>query len=151
MDIERYIQDCIHCAWHKPATKSQFLHPVRIQRPFQLLEIDFIGSLPESTRGFRFILHILDYFSRFSVTVTTKTANASDVVPALEKTFTLYATPLAMYADSGQHFDNKETKNFLQSKGVSLTFSPYGSSQSTGMVKIGDRLLEDVLRKKEED
>ena len=151
VDIEKYIRGCIHCARHGPATKSQLLHPVRIQRPFQLLGIDFIGPLPESTRGFKFILHILDYFSRFSITVPTKTANASDVVPALEKTFTLYATSLAMYADSGQHFDNKETKNFLQSKGVSLTFSPYGSSQSTGMVEIGNQLLEDVLRKKEED
>ena len=151
MDIERYTRVCIHCARHGLATKSQLLHLVRVQRLFQLLGIDFIGPLPESTRGFKFILHIQDYFSRLSVTMPTKTANASDVAPALERTFTLYATSLAMYADSGQHLGNKDIRDFLRSKGVALTFSPYGSSQSTGLIKIGNRLLEDILRKKEPD
>lgn len=146
-DVERYIRGCLECAKHGPATKSQLLHPVRVQRPFQLIGFDFIGPLPTSKKGYLYIFHVLEYFSRFSITIPSKTANASDVLPALEQMFVLYARPQAIYCDRGQHFENSEVKNFLSEKGISYSYSPSGASQSTGMVEIGNRLLEDILRK----
>ena len=44
-DVERYIAGCLECARHGPATRSQPLHPVLVTYPFQLLGIDFIGSV----------------------------------------------------------------------------------------------------------
>lgn len=93
----------------------------------------------------------MDYFSRFSITFPSKTANVSDVISPLEKVFTLYSTPLAMYGDQGQHFNNQEMKDFFQKCGVSFTCSPSGASQSTGMIEVENKLLEDVLRKTRQD
>lgn len=120
-DVENYIRGCLQCARHGSATKNQLLHPVRVYRPFQLLGMDFIGPLPISRKSYRFILHIIDYFSL-----------------ALDRVFTLYATPEGTYCDQGQHFNNQEFREFFSQRGVTLAFSPSGASQSTGMVEIGN-------------
>ena len=150
-DVEHYIQGCLHYARHGPATKSQLLHPVKVKKLFQLLGMDFTGPLAMSIQGFQFILHIIDYFSWFSITTPTKTGNASDVIPEVDCVFTHYATPLATYCDQSQHFDNQKVREFFQSWNVSLTFSPTGISQSTGMIEISNRLLENILQKTDID
>ena len=122
------------------------IHPVVVLGPFRLLGVDFIGPLPTSRRGNRFILHIICYFSRFSATFPSKAANASDVIPALEKLFVLYAKPKAIYWDRGQHFFNQEVQDFLTTHNIGFSYSPSGSSNSTGMVEVGNRILEDVIR-----
>lgn len=146
-DVEKYIAGCLECARHGPATRSHLLHPVRVQRPFQLLGMDFIGPLPISRRGFTFIFHVLDYLSRFSIAFSTKTANTADVLEGLTRVFTGYATPIAIYCDGGQHFDNSAVRDFLSGHGVAIDYNPRGASQSTGMVEVGNKILEDVLRK----
>ena len=86
--VERYIAGCLDCARHGPAMRSQLLHPIIVLGPFKLLGINFIGPLPCSRLGNFYILHLIFYFSQFSITSPSKTANATDVVPALQQAFT---------------------------------------------------------------
>ena len=74
-------------------------------------------------------------------------ANATDVIKALGIIFTSYATPKAVYSDREQHFENQAVKDFLTDHKITDSFSPSGSSQSTGIVEIGNKILEDVVRK----
>ncbi len=98
-----------------------------------------------------YIFHIIDYFSRFSVAYACKTANAPDVIESPKDVFTKYTTPRAIYCDRGQHFDNEEVRGFLGGEGITITYRPSGSSKSTGMVEVGNRLLEDIVRRSSED
>ena len=146
-DVERYIKGCIPCARHGPAQRSQLLQPIRVHGPFQLMGFDFIGPLPKTKTGSVHIFHVMDYFSRFSMTFPSGTATAEDVVPFLGQVFARYTRPLGIYCDRGHHFQNTLVKDYLVRLGITLTFSPSGASQSTGMIEIGNRLLEDILRK----
>ena len=146
-DVERYIAGCLECAKHGPATKSQPLNPVLVSYPFQLIGLDFIGPLKTTRAGCRFILVAVCYFSRFVVPFACKTSNIEDVLWCLPLLFAIYRTPHAIYLDPGQHFDNDELREFLRLHGVSIDYSPSGSSKSTGMVEVSNKLLEGVLRK----
>ena len=146
-DVERYIAGCLDCARHGPAARSQLLHPIIILGPFRLLGIDFIGPLQRSRLGNSYILHVMDYFSRFSITFPSATANTTDVIPALEQVFSLYAKPKAIYWDRGQHFLNEPVKDFLSALGIAFSYSPSGASQSTGMIEVGNKILQSVIRK----
>ena len=148
-DVERYIAGCMACARHGPATRSQLLQPIAVHGPFRLLGIDFIGPLPTSKNGNRFILHTICYFSRFSSGFPRKTANAEDVISAFEELFFLYGKPKGFYWDSGQHFISQEVQDFLTMAGIGFSYSRSGSSMSTGMVEVGNKILEDVLRKED--
>ncbi len=59
----------------------------------------------------------------------------------------MYRTPHAVYCDRGQHFISEVLKEFLKGQAVAIDYSPSGSSKSTGMVEVSNRLLEDVTRK----
>lgn len=146
-DVERYIAGCISCARHGPATRSQPLHPVVVTYPFQLMGMDFIGPLETTGSGSKYILNLICYMSRFDIPFATKTANVEDVIWCLRLFFAMYRKPYAFYFDSGQHFDNEELREFLKSEGISYDYSPSGSSKSTGMVEVANKLVEDVLRK----
>ena len=146
-DVERYIQGCLQCARHAPAARSQPLHPVLVTRPGQLMGMDFIGPLKKTSAGNEFILHAMDYFARFSTAEASPTADVPDVTKFLTRVFDIYFTPEALYLDRGQHFENDELKSFLRDRGVAVDFSPSGSSKSTGMIEVGNRILEGVIRK----
>ena len=63
--------------------------------------MDFIGPLKVTSRGYLYILHIIDYFSRFSIAYACKTANAPEVIESLKDVFIKYAAPRAIYCDRG--------------------------------------------------
>lgn len=147
-DIERYIAGCLQCAHHAPAQRSQLLRPIVIHRLFQLLAMDFIGPIKKATpSGYEYILHIMDYFSRYSMTYPSKTANVSDVMTASQDVFCRFTRPSAFFLDRGQHFENKVLQDFMDKQGVRLIFGPSGSSKSFSLIERGNRILEDVIRK----
>lgn len=146
-DVAKYIAGCIECARHGPALRSQPLHPVHVIHPMQLLGMDWVGPLPVTKSGMAYIFHVICYFSRFSFTFASPTANSADVIRFLGILFVRYHKPLAIYCDRGQHFDSEETKTYLRDEGVNLSFSASGSSKSTGMVEVGNCLLQEVLKK----
>ncbi len=150
-DVEKYIMGCLACAQHGPATRSQPLHPIHVTLPFQLCGMDFIGPLKTTASGNKFIFNYLDYMSRFAVPFATKTANVEEVIWCLKLALAMYRKPMAIYCDPGHHFDNDELREFLAREGVSIEYSPSGSSKSTGMVEASNRILEEVLRRQKSD
>ena len=147
-DVEKYIQGCLSCARHYPAQRSQLLHPIVTHRPFQLMAMDFIGPLQRSTpAGQKYILHIMDYFSRYSVTYPSQTADAPDVIKALDDLFHRFPKPDAFYIDRGQHFENQLVEGYFKEQGILLKFGPSGASKAFGLIERGNRILEDVLRR----
>jgi len=61
----------------------------------------------------------------------------------------MYRKPTTIYYDPGQHFDNEELQEFLHLKGVSIDYSPLGLLKLIGIVKVSNKLLEEVLKKQE--
>ena len=147
VDVERYIAGCTDCARYGPATRSQPLHPIMVLKPFQLLGMDWIGPLPTTSSGNRFIFNVLCYFLRFSITFASPTDDVEDVIMSLEEVFTRFTKPAATYMDSGQHFNNQELRHYHRGLGVSVDYSPSGLHKSTGMIEGSNRILESVLAK----
>ena len=144
-DVERCIAGCLDCAQHGPATRSQPLHLVLVSHLFQLISIDFVGPLPITKVRNVYILNIACYFNQFIVPFSCTTSNVEDVTQCLQLFFAAYRTPYALYCDWGQHFDNGVLRRFLETHSVSIDYSPSGASKSIGMIKMSNRLLEEVF------
>jgi DeoR/GlpR family transcriptional regulator of sugar metabolism len=121
---------------------------MRVEYSFQLLEFDFINSLSTifDTKKF-YIFHVINYLSRFSITFFFKTTNAFDVISILQKMFILYIILKIVYCDREQHFNNVDVTQFLKRFEISYFFNSFDSSQSTDMIEIENRLLENILKK----
>ena len=76
-----------------------------------------------------------------------KAANVEDVFGCIQFFFDLYRTVYAIYCDSRQHFDNERFRLWLSERGIIINYSGSGSSKSTGMVEMSNKLLEEVLER----
>ncbi len=146
-DVEKYIADCLKCAHHESATRSQLLNSVKISFSFQLLNMNFIDSLTATKTENKYIFNVMCYFSKKVVSFATFSVNASDVIESLEKIFIWFRKSYVIYCDWEQHFDNFMIRNFLNFEDVFISYSSSDFSKSIDMMKIFNKLLENVLRK----
>jgi transposase InsO family protein len=74
-------------------------------------------------------------------------ANSPDAISSLEGFLKHFPKPQLVYSDSGQHFYNDEFRSFLSARQIAFEYSPSGSSKSTGLIEMSNRVLGAVLRK----
>lgn len=145
--ISTYIRSCKHCAKHAPWTRKPPIIPILPDYPLLIMGMDFIGPLPKTARGNRYILHLIDYFSSFSITFATKGPSTDDVLPHLETTFSLLPAPSLVYVDNGSHFTSSCMKAFFIRRQIEMEERPTLSSKSTGKIESANRFLQGALRK----
>jgi hypothetical protein len=126
--------------------KFEPLHPILTHQPFDLLGLDFMGPMQETPSGNLYILHVIDYFTRFSHAWPTRTCTVEDVKSRLKEFFEYFIQPVAIYSDRGTHF-NRELTAWLEPMGVEHIRTPAFSPSSTGMVEKRNHLLAERLRR----
>ncbi|KAL0215522.1 hypothetical protein P9112_007706 [Eukaryota sp. TZLM1-RC] len=97
-DLQTHINTCIPCQKTAPVPKtlissSGSLNSVR--RPFESIHCDSIGPLPVDSYGYRYIVHFVDAFSKFSILVPTKDLKALTVANSLiSSVYSVFGAPV---------------------------------------------------------
>ncbi len=100
LDVERYIVECLKCAKHESARRSQSLHSVLTTYLFQLIDMNFIDSLAKTKSAkHTHILNIVCYFSRFMISFACRSINVKDVIWSLRLFVSMYRTSHVIYYD----------------------------------------------------
>lgn len=151
-DTQDYFLGCLRCAKYNPAKPKSPDLSVTICEPFQIAVLDFVGPFPISMRGNRYILCIVDMFSRYGWAYPTKDC---DTDAAFERTKEwknqIGTTPLAVYADPGSAFISDSFNKSLEEIGIEVLNAPSTSHKSVGLVEIFNRVVQNVLNKLEPD
>lgn len=115
--VRKYVEQCQLCKECKPAYTSQHPimgHPRIATKPFQILAIDFIQSLPRTKSGNIHLLVLLDLFSKWSVLVPIKKISTEIVVKILqEQWFHRYSVPEFLISDNATCFLSHKFQSFL--------------------------------------
>ena len=113
-----------------------------------MLGMDFIGPIaPISTLGNRYIIILVDYFTRyiFARAVTHNTGEAAKDL--LEAVAELLGWPLSVYTDNGAHFTGRDFHGLLEQKGIRHFPVPKSHPQSVGLAERYVQLLMTVIKK----
>jgi hypothetical protein len=108
--IADYIRACPVCEKFKPSkenTKAE-LQPIISTHPLDLIEIDFVGPLPTSRRNFRYILSIIDHFSKFAMAIPTTRMDSGTVIDCLNNFCSEFGTPNRILSDQARNFISRE-------------------------------------------
>ena len=73
--------------------------------------------------------------------------DASNVIRCIRKIIQRYRKFVEIYYDHDQHFDNEELREFLKLKSIKITYNLSKASKSTDMIKVRNKLLQNVMRK----
>lgn len=117
-DVVNYIRKCRICAEQKPEQKKvagQMGVKPDINRCWQYISTDLIGPFPRSTLGHRFVLVVVDYFSKFTLLFPLRTATAKNVAKLIEdNVFLMFGVPEFLRSDNGGQYKSKEFENLLK-------------------------------------
>ena len=94
--------------------------------------MDFVGPLPSQTKT-RFLLVIVDEYSRYPFAFPCSSMDTDEVIKALVSLFALFGAPSAIHSDRGTQFESAKLNNFLLRNGVvksrTTPYHPQGNGQ----------------------
>lgn len=139
-DVANYIRKCSVCLQAKPANRSQ-LPEAGNQRitykPFQIIALDFIQSLPRSKEGHAHLLVISDLFSKWCLLIPVKRITVSQVVKILEQSwFRRYSVPEFIITDNASTFLSREFRELLAKYQIRHWTNPRHHSQSNPVERL---------------
>ena len=107
-DVAAYTNSCDGCQKAKHQRNTSFtsgnITTFSTKAPFELISIDIVGPLPQTTNGNRYILSMIDKFSRFCLLVPMKDMRTMTVVKAYQRWINLFGPPSALLSDNGTQF-----------------------------------------------
>ena len=105
---------------------------VKASQLFEKLSVDFIGPLPSSSCN-RYLLTVVDEFSRFPFAFPGADVAAETVMKHLINLFSVFGNPSFVHSDRGTTFMSEELKGFLHSRIIATSrttaFNPQGNRQ----------------------
>jgi hypothetical protein len=122
------------------------IRPILTYESFNMLRIDYIGPLDVTSNGNRYILQIVDNFTRFAFVRGTRENGQAETQWVVDDFCEKYTTPLVVYSDRGTHFVGQKMQVYWTRKGIKHVASPSASPKSTGMGEVHNSLLEEWIR-----
>lgn len=119
--VNKYLQSNRSYTLHKPIHRHFSRNPTivgGIDRQWQADLVD-MQSLSRSNRGVKFILTVIDCFSKFAWAAPLLNKTGPEIVKAFEQIFDRSGrTPAKLQTDKGKEFMNKNFLSFLAERGV---------------------------------
>ena len=108
--------------------------------------LDILGPLPISNAGSRFILVMMDCFTKWTESVAIPNQEAATVADAFVNNFvSRFGTPLQLYTDQGRNFESNLFQEVCVLLDIDKTRTTSLRPQANGMVERFNRTLISML------
>ena len=148
-DTANYVSHCKICQQAKSNTmKPAGLMGTQrvVDKPWQTISLDLMGPFVRSSRGFKYLLVIVDYFSKYTLLFPLRAATARLVSKHLEEdVFLVYGVPNHVICDNGSEFIGKPFKTLLQEYKVKTIYTPSHHPQANPTERV-NRTIGSMLR-----
>jgi transposase InsO family protein len=126
------------------------LHPIIKPWPFRGWSLDFVGEIhPSSSKGHRFVLVTIDYFTKWAEVVALKNMTHREVIGFItEHIIHRFGIPQTLTMDQGTSFMLTEVHEFAESYKIKLLNSSPYYSQANGQAESNNRTLISLIKKK---
>jgi hypothetical protein len=109
-DTKAYVQSCTLCQAQKsvaPHVHNRQLHPSVVEGPNVRISIDLIGPLPLTADNYKYVLVMMDYFTKWAEAVPLSSKAGEEIADALFKNwYCVYGIPYEIQSDQGKEFCN---------------------------------------------
>lgn len=148
-DVIHYVKACHSCqVFNRNNPVQRPLNPITVNGLFDLWGLDFIGPLPLSRKGNRYILVATEYYTRWPVAIPTAKQDAITVASFLyEHIFTHYGPPSKILTDRGSPFRNSLIREFTEKCRVNHQFTTAYNPRCNGLTERFNKTLIASLEK----
>lgn len=141
-----YVQACETCQRRRGNTQKAPLESLSAAKfPMERVSAD-ITDLGLSTKGFRYVLSIIDHHSRFLQLIPLRNKTSATVTNAfLDHWVTLFGPPRYLLTDNGPEFTAGLFREVCHNLQVDHHFTIAYHPQSNGMIERTNRVVKDAL------
>jgi hypothetical protein len=150
-DILDFIKNCDRCQRSKPKLSKTVgeLHPIPvISKTWHQIGIDFIGPLTTTAGGNKYILTVVDYFTKWPEATALPTKEANGVASFLLEIFCRFGFPKVIISDQGREFCNQLTARLFSLTNTQHRVTTAYHPQSNGLTERFNQTLSNSLRTK---
>ncbi|XP_059210478.1 uncharacterized protein LOC131989303 [Centropristis striata] len=148
-DVRRWCASCPECQLvNQPAVPRAPLRSLPlIEIPFERIGMDLIGPFHRSARGYRFVLVLVDYATRYPEAVPLRTISAKSVAQALFQVISRVGIPKEILTDQGTQFMSRTLRELYGLLGIKSIRTSVYHPQTDGLVERLNKTLKSMIRK----
>ena len=141
--VKDRISACHKCVARKsPVNRHQPMGHVPVSGRFERVAMDLLDVSVISAKGYRYILVVCDYFTKYTEAYPLKDKTARSVADALMDIWLpRYGFPLFLHSDQGKEFDNVMIHKLSELLGTVKTKTTPYHPRSDGLVERFNRTL----------
>ncbi len=136
-DIALYVSSCKLCKQFKHERSPKRPKGRLIARyPFDKVAIDVTGPLKMTRSYNKYILGIVDHFSKFAVLVPLRSIDSNSIIEALfSRWISIFGTPNSLHSDRGSNLNSYQMLQMCQELGIRKTSTTPYYPQGDGVIE----------------
>ncbi|CAH2008799.1 unnamed protein product [Acanthoscelides obtectus] len=146
--ITKYINACLPCLYYKDKGDKRpgYLHSIpKYARPHHTLHIDHLGPFVNTKQGNKYLIVVVDGFSKFVYLKAVPDTSAKYVIQMLTEMFAMLGNPRRLITDLGSAFTSKAFEEFVAARGIRLFTTAVGLPRGNGQCERTNRTVLDAL------
>lgn len=145
-DVIKYLKECLNCQKfkHNKGLSQPYKELPIVSQPLERIAID-LTDMTNGQDGHRYILTVIDHYSRFVKFYPLKTKYAQGIVAKLSQYISDFGRPHSILCDNALEFTGRELRTWADLHGVELLYTTPYHPQSNGLIERMHRTLKTVL------
>lgn len=142
--VRKYVNACLNCLYYKRTggQKQGKLHSIeKTPIPFHTLHVDHVGPFERSRKGNRYLLVIVDGFTKFTMIEPVKDTKAKRAAKILLDVVHLFGVPHRVITDRGTAFTAQSFKIFCSTYGIRHVLNAVATPRANGQCERYNRTI----------
>ena len=138
--------------------KKPVIKPIMATGFLRHVEIDLIDfrNLPYACNpSHKWVLHVVDHFSKFSWLYPLYSKETDQVIPLLQQQFFSFGFPDILHSDNGREFKNRKMSEFCKANNIKQVHGAPRNPSTQGLVERNNRTVKEnmnnILKEKKQD
>lgn len=148
-DVAVYVKTCAACSKNKKSNKRKkaALRQYHAGSPMERVHLDILGPFNISTKGNRYVLVMVDQFTKWLECVPLPDQSAEKIaISAVDNFFCTFGMPFTIHTDQGANFVGSVFKSLCDLLNIRKTQTTPYHPQSNGQVERYNRTIIEMIR-----
>eukprot|EP00922_Rhytidocystis_sp_ex-Travisia-forbesii_P072861 GHVS01108628.1.p1 GENE.GHVS01108628.1~~GHVS01108628.1.p1 ORF type:complete len:437 (+),score=7.59 GHVS01108628.1:852-2162(+) len=145
--VQAVVATCVACQRMRMTMRQlgSPMLPLPRDGPWHTIGMDIFGPLPTASNGARFVLVMIDHFTKWPIAVALKQVTTAEVVDQLFQLINNYGCPTQLLTDRGPQFASQFVRALCVKLGVRKVFTTAYYPQGDGIAEAFMRVLKHNL------
>lgn len=148
--VSNVVNTCVKCIINNKKLGKQegYLNCIdKGSQPLHTLHLDHLGPMDSTAKQYKFILAMVDGFSKFVWLFTTKSTGSDEVIKKLQDWSNIFGLPTRIVSDRGAAFVSNAFENYVVENQVEHVWTTTGVARGNGQIERVNRVILSIISK----